>query len=433
MVKHPKDARMRVFMIVWFGQLISVIGSGLSSFALDIWVYQRTGSITQFALAALCSQLPNILMLPVAGALVDRWNRRFCIIISESGLCLSMLAIIFLLATGQLEVWHVYIASIVGSIFNAFQEPAYSATIPLLVPKQHLGRANGMARLGEAVARLFSPVLAGVLIVTIHLEGVIILDFATYIFSVITLLSVRFPKTTPADSELNASLLSEVVYGWKYITARPGLLGLETFQAVTNFFEEIFTLLIIPLVLSFASPATLGIVLSISAIGGLLGALIMSTYGGPPRLIYSLLGFELLAGLCIFVAGVQPSIPLFTVAAFLVCLGVPIVYGSGEAIWQKKVPQEVQGRVFATKQMIATSSQPLAYLLAGPLADRLFEPLMAKNGSLASSIGQIIGVGPGRGIGLLFTILGILIVLLTFAAYYYPRLRFVEDELPDQI
>lgn len=433
--KLLKDARMRVFIFIWFGQLVSTIGSGLSNFALDVWVYQRTGSVTQFALAALSSQLPYILMLPIAGTLVDRWNRRYCMIISDSGLALSILAVAILLVTGRLEVWHVYVASAVGSLFGAFQEPAYSASIPQLVPKEQLGRANGMSQLGESVARLLSPVLGGLLVITIRLEGVIIIDFVTFFFSLITLLSVRFPqvKTTHTEELSLNSMFSEVIYGWKYITARPGLFGLETYEAASNFMGEMFGVLIMPFVLSFASPATLGVILSISGVGALVGSIIMSTYGGPRRLIYSLLGFELLGGLCIFVAGIRPSVPLFTLAVFLAFLGIPIISGSGEAIWQKKVPPEVQGRVFATKEMISMSTQPLAYLLAGPLADRVFEPLMATNGALANTIGQIIGVGAGRGIALLYTILGILTMLLTVAVYHYPRVRFVEDELPDQI
>jgi MFS family permease len=356
-------------------------------------------------------------------------------IMSDSGLGLSILAIALLLTIGHLEVWHIYIAGAVGSIFSAFQGTAYSATIPLLVPKQHLARANGMVELGEAGARLISPVLGGALLVTIHLQGVIVIDFATFLFSLITLLFVRFPstKTTPALEAKKDSLLSEATIGWKYITSRPGLLGLEIYQAASNFVGEIFGLLIMPLVLSFTSPASLGIILSIVGAGALVGTLVMSTCGGPQRLIYSVLGFELLGGLSILVAGLRPSAPLFTVATFLAFLGVPIIYGCGQAIWQKKVPHELQGRVFATKQMIAMSSQPVAYLIAGPLADRVFEPLMAVNGPLASSIGQIIGVGPGRGIGLLFTVLGTFNILLTIVAYHYPRLRLIEDDLPDLI
>jgi MFS family permease len=145
------------------------------------------------------------------------------------------------------------------------------------------------------------------------------------------------------------------------------------------------------------------------------------------------LRFELLSGLCFLLIGLRPSAWLVAVGAFGAHLTIAIIYGSNQAIWQSKVPPNVQGRVFATQQMIAKSTTPLAYLAAGPIADKLFEPLLAFDGPLAGGIGQIIGVGPGRGIGLLFIVMGIIKVMATLGGYLYPRIRLVEDELPDAI
>jgi hypothetical protein len=292
-----------------------------------------------------------------------------------------------------------------------------------------------MIQLGEAVAQLISPVLGGLLLVTIQFQGVILLDFATFIFSLVTLLSVRLPeaKTTAAGEAGKDSLLREATYGWTYITARPGLLGLLIFFAASNFLVGIVEVLATPLVLSFTSATVLGIILSLGGTGMLVGALVMSTCGGPQQLIYGVLGFELLGGVCILVAGLRSSVPLFAAAVFLFFFSLPIINGCSQVIWQRKVTPDVQGRVFSVRRMIASSSLPLAYLVAGPLADQVFEPLMAPNGPLAESIGQLIGVGPGRGIGLLFIVMGTLTILLTLAAYQYPRLRLVETELPDAI
>jgi hypothetical protein len=119
--------------------------------------------------------------------------------------------------------------------------------------------------------------------------------------------------------------------------------------------------------------------------------------------------------------------------AFGAHLTIAIIKSSNQAIWQSKVAPDVQGRVFAIQQMIARSSAPLAYLLAGPLADRIFEPLLASDGLLSGSIGHIIGVGPGRGIGLLFIVMGVIKIGVSLTGYLYPRIRHVEDELPDAI
>lgn len=435
MAQHPTLLGMRVFILMWFGQLVSLIGSGLTGFALGVWVYQRTNSVTQFALISLSTALPFIVISPVAGALVDRWNRRWVMIFSDSGAGLSSLTIALLLATSKLETWHIYLVTAVSSTFSAFQWPAYTAATTLLVPKQHLGRASGMTQLGESIAQLISPVLGGVLLVTIQLQGIILLDFATFLFALVTLLSIRFPeiKTIPARETGKDSLQISAAYGWTYITARPGLLGLLIFFAASNFLVGVVSVLITPLVLSFTSAAVLGTILSCGGIGMLVGSLVISTCGVPQRLIYGVLGFELLGGLCILVAGLHTSVPLFAVSAFLFFFGLPITNACSQVIWQKKVAPDVQGRVFGIRRMITESSLPLAYLIAGPLVDQVFEPLMAPNGPLAGSIGQLIGVGPGRGIGLLFIVMGTLTMLATVVAYQYPRLRLVEIELPDAI
>ncbi|MUH00600.1 MFS transporter [Scytonema sp. UIC 10036] len=433
MVQQTNARNMAVFTLIWFGQLVSLIGSGLTSFALGIWVYQHTGSVTQFALIPLFASLPFIIISSIAGSFIDRWHRRLAMLLSDLGAGLSTGAIALMLFANQLEVWHVYLATAVSSICSAFQLPAYAASITLLVPKQHLCRANGLIYLGKSVAKVISPALAGILVVTMQIQGVILLDFATFLFALLTLLIVRFPKVkkTPCGTEAKDSLLREVVYGWTYITSRPGLLGLTIFLTTTNFLLGIVIVLATPLLLSFTSTAVLGTVLSIGGSGMVFGSLLMTIWGGPKRLINSVFIFMLLSGLCILVAGLRPDASLFTLAAFLFFFGMPIINGSIQTIFQKKVIPSVQGRVFALTGMIAESSLPLAYVIAGPLADQVFQPLLTADGPLAASLGKIIGIGTGRGIGLMFIVMGALTILATIVAFQYPPLRLVEEELPD--
>jgi MFS transporter, DHA3 family, macrolide efflux protein len=435
---HHSTPGMRIFIFIWLGQMVSLIGSALTSFALGIWVYQNTNSVTLLALILLSATLPSSLISPVAGLLVDRWQRRWVMIISDFGAGLSTLAIALLLFVGKLEAWHICLALAVSSGFSAFQVPAYSAATTLLVPKQYLDRASGMIQLGRGIAQMLSPILGGLLLVTIQLQGIILIDFLSFLFGVIPLLLVSFPEpkatnTNHPQTIRKSSPLQEVISGWNYITARPGLLGLLLFFTTSNLLVGAVEVLIRPLVLSFTSPAVLGIMTSAAGMGLLIGSLIISTRGGPQRLINSVIGFQLLGGFCILGAGLRASIPLITLAAFLFFLGWPIINACAQVIFQKKVALDVQGRVFAIRQMIADASFPLAYIVAGPLADKVFEPLMVANGSLAGSIGQIIGVGPGRGIGLMFIIMGAFTMLVAVAGYQYPRLRLVEDELPDVI
>jgi len=426
---------LRTFAVIWFGQLVSLAGSGLTGFALGVWVYQRTGSVTQFALISLFTTLPAIAFAPFAGALVDRWDRRWAMIFSDSGAALCTLSMALLLRMGRLQVWHIYIAMGLSAAFSAVQWPAYSAATALLVPKEHLGRAGGMVQLAEAVAQIVAPALAGALVGSIGVRGVIFIDFATFLFAVFTLLLSRVPRPTigPEARQRRGPILREAAYGWTYILARPGLVGLLAFFAVTNFSAGIVGVLFTPLVLGFAGAAVLGTLMSVGGIGFLAGSLAMSTWGGPKTRVYGILGCSLLQCMALFAAGLPLRVAILGVAVFVYFLSTPIINACSQAIWQTKTAPDVQGRVFAVRRMIAWSSLPLSYLVAGPLADKVFEPWMRVGGRLAGSVGRVIGTGPGRGIALLYIVLGVVALLASVAGFTNPRLRLVELELPDAV
>ncbi len=354
-------------------------------------------------------------------------------IFSDSGAAVCTLGIALLLMTGRLEVWHIYVLMALSSSFSAFQWPAYTAATTLLVPKKQLGRSSGMVQVSEAVAQILSPVIAGVLMGVIGIHGVILVDVATFLVALGTLLAVRVPRP-PATVEGKAargSLLHEASFGWTYIRARPGLLGLLFFFAATNFASGIVGVLFTPLVLSFATVDVLGLLMSIGGIGFLAGSLTLSAWGGPRRRIYGILGASTLSGVVLFAAGLPPRIWILGAAACLYFFSLPIINGCSQAIWQSKTAPDVQGRVFAVRRMIAWASLPLAYVAAGPLADRVFEPLLAEGGLLVGTVGRIIGVGKGRGIGLMFVVLGGMILLSVLAAWLHPRVRHVDTELAD--
>lgn len=423
----------RTFGLIWIGQLISLTGTSMTGFALGVWVYQSTGSATQFALIALFVTTPTVLISPIAGALVDRWDRRWAMILSDAGAGAGTLLIAVLLFADRLEIWHIYIAVGISSVFSAFQWPAYSAATTLLVPKENYGRASGMVQFSEAAAQIISPVVAGALVVSVGLRGVILIDVASFAFAVGTLLLVRIPRppTSTEGEEGKGSLLQEAAYGWNYIRARIGLLSLLIFFAITNFTAGIAVVLFQPMILELTTPAILGTIMSVSGMGMLIGGVTMSAWGGPKRKIYGVLIFELLVSLCLILAGLRPSIVLIGASAFVAFFGLPLINGSSQAIWQRKVAPDVQGRVFSIRRMIAMSAQPISFLIAGPLADRVFEPMLASDGLLADSIGQVIGVGPGRGMALMFILVGAVGIIAVGAGYLFPRLRLVELELPD--
>jgi DHA3 family macrolide efflux protein-like MFS transporter len=431
-LKQP-PRRFGSFVLIWFGQLISLVGSGLTSFALGVWVYQTTDSITLYTLVVLCAMAPNILLSPVTGALVDRWDRRWAMLLSDAGAGLSTLVIVLLLNSGHLTLWPIFLLTATSSAFSAFQWPAYAASTTLLVPKEQLGRANGMVQFAQAIGYIASPALAGYLVTTIQVQGVILIDFATFAFAVFTLLLIRIPRPESLAEETRESLLHDVVFGFRYLTKRPGLMGLLALFAFSNFLLGLVMALFTPMALSFTDADVLGVMTSIGTSGMLFGGGLMMAWGGPEPRIYGVLGCILLEGLALLVSGMRPSVFLVTAAVFGFFFFFAIDGASNDAIWQSKVAPGVQGRVFGMRSTIAMFSMIPAYGLAGPLADGVFEPLLAADGPLAQNIGHVIGTGEGRGIGLLFILTGALTMLAAVGGYTHPRIRRIEDELPDAV
>jgi MFS family permease len=427
---------MKTFFLIWAGQLVSLLGSGLTSFAFSVWIFQTTGNATPLALTALFSILPRVLLFPAAGTLADRWNRRWVMVLSDTGSALSTLAILFLFSLGSLQVWHIYLAALISGLFGSFQEPAYISSISLLVPKKHLTRASGMIQMSQGIESLLTPLLAGLLYGTIGLQGIIWIDFATFIFAVSTLLFVQIPQPV-VETEQGAGwkiILQDSVFGWKYLRMRPGLFGLLVYFALANFLLNISAILLSPLVLSFSTPEMLGVVQSALGLGMLAGSVIMSVWGGPQRRVLTVVLCLTMGGVGFAIAGLRPDPWLIGSGMFAALFFAPFGSGSAQAIFQIKVAPEVQGRVFAVRSLISRSMMPVAYLLSGPLADRVFEPLMQSGGPAEGTfLGALLQTGPGRGAGLMFVLSGVIMVIASAFAYSYSPIRNLEDELPDAL
>jgi MFS family permease len=426
---------MIIFILVAIGQIVSVTGSALTGFALGAWVYQETRSTTLFSLILLFTVLPSLVFAPLAGALVDRWDRKWVMIAADSGAALCTGLLILLIQAGELEIWHIYIIMGFNSIFRALQVPAYTASVSLLVPREELGRANGIMQLETTSSYLLSPILAGWLLEQIGIVGVMWIDLATFFFAVSIVLAVRIPMPAfiKKDTAARNSLWKDMALGWQFISARAGFLSLMVLFGLGNYANLMTDTLMPPMLLELSSATVLGSVISTGGLGMLVGTVLMSAWGGPKKRIYGVLIFKTLAGLAIMAIGLFRSIPLIALATFFYYLPFPLVNGSDQAIWQSKVPPEVQGRVFSIRRMLARSMIPLAYLTAGPLSDQVFKPLLRANGSLASTVGPFFGVGPSRGMGLLIFLMGLFIVVLTLSTALNPRVRNIEEDLPDAV
>jgi DHA3 family macrolide efflux protein-like MFS transporter len=341
-----------------------------------------------------------------------------------------MLALAGPCATGHLMVWHVYIAVGTSSLFNAFRTPAFAASIPLLARHDELPRVNGIAQSGNAAAEMIGPLLAGVMVTAMSLQAILLIDALSFLVSMAALIAANIPRSEAAAGHLREGLLREAVTGWRYVQERPGLVGLLAIHGSNNFVFSIARVVIAPLILSFSGPAGLGVQYAISGSGLLLGGIGVTLWGAPQKRIYGVLVFSLLAGICTAAHGIRPSFILIAVSGFLLFLMLPVIAASSSSIWQAKVPAGLQGRCFAIQRMTFYLSTVCGYFLAGPLARHVFEPMLQKGGLLSGSAGLIIGVGPERGLGLMFIALGIWMTLTAIIGFSAPAIRRI-DEMRD--
>lgn len=423
------------FTLVWIGQLISVLTTQMSGFALSIWIYERTNSATALGLSQVFFITPFLLISPIAGAMVDRYDRKWMMALSDLAAGVATLGVLVLQALGWLEVWHLYAAALLQGLGNAFQWPAYSAAITLMVPKEQLGRANGMMGLIEAGPAVIAPFAAGALLPLIGLTGVLTLDVATFVLAVSSLLIVIIPPppTSAVGAESRGSIWSESAFGFRYIFARPGLLGLQLVFFTGNLLFGMIGTLAQPFVLSRThnDAFTLGLVMAVGAGGAVAGGVLMSAWGGFKRRVHGIFGGWIVAAVGMLVVALGGGLVGWIVGSVITFSVGPIMNASSQAIWQSKVEPDVQGRVFSARRLISWFASPISPIIAGLLADRVLEPAMQTGGALTPLFGSWVGVGPGSGMAVLFIVIALLTIVVGLTGYAIPVIREVEVRLPD--
>lgn len=404
------------FRLLWLGQALALVGREMTWFALTLYAYQQTGLATTLALLGFFHFLPLILLSPLAGALVDRYPRKWAMLAADlgSGLATGLLLLAFLL--GQLQVWQLYLVSALTGALGSLHWPALSAALSAMLEKKDYARASGMMSLAESLAGVGAPILAAALLKPMGLGGIFALDLLGAGMAILTLLLLPIPNPK-APLRPPSSLLEEALFGFRFILAKPPLLGLQLMFFGMNFLATLAVTVLPAMVLAKTglSEAALALVRSASGLGGVAGGLFLSLWGGPRKRVHGVFLGMALSSLALALMGVVEGPRAWAVLAFLESFFIPLLNGSNQAIWQSKVPLEVQGKVFAARRMIAWFANPLAMLLSGPLADRVFAPRY----------------GPGEGIALMLLIFGGLGVVWGLSGYLFPKVREAETLLPD--
>ncbi|HRL12101.1 MAG TPA: MFS transporter [Aggregatilineales bacterium] len=429
---------MRAFSVIWVGQFLSLLGTGMTRFAITLWAWEMTGQATALALVGFFSFAPVIIMSPLAGALVDRWKRRrIVMMLSDGAAGVVTLMYIILSSTGSLELWHLYVGAAFVGTFESFQFPAYSAAITSMVDKSQYARTSAMMSLADSASGIIAPIAAAALYPLLKLNGILMIDFVTFLIALVTLLIVFIPQGNPsAHSEGRGSLLTESLYGFRYILARRSLLGLQLVFFFGNFLGSIAFTLSPAMILARTGndEVILAAVNTAFGVGGLLGGVALSAWGGPKRRIYGVLaGWMLGAIFGQLLFGLSQSPLLWIGTGLMATLTFPLVNASNQAIWMSKIPPHLQGRVFSVRRLIAQVTSPLAMLVAGPLADFVFEPMMSQPGPISNALAPLTGMGPGVGMGLIIALSGLLTVVVVIVSYSVRAVRNVEDIIPDHV
>lgn len=425
------------FVRVWFGQLISLLGSAMTRFALTIYVWQLTGEATPVVLIGVFAAVPAALVSLWAGVLVDQWDRKRTLLLADIGSAGATALLFLFMATGGAQLWQIYLAAAVGGICKTFQWLAFSSTLSSLVEKDQLNRANSMMSLAEYVAMVGAPLLAGVLIPLIGVQGILTLDIITFLIAVSTIFTTRIPNIRDEGhaAEVDAGgILRQITFGFRYIFSRRPLLALLVVLFLFGGVEALGFTLLAPMILarSGGSESTLGIVQAVMGVGGIVGGLLLTVWGGAKRRIYGvLIGIALTGIFGDALMGLGQGLVVWMVAGFALECFIPLAISSHRGIWQSKVAPAAQGRIFATLGFIVGFAEPIASIIAGTLADNVLEPAMRSESWLAATFGWLVGMGEGAGMALLFVFSGVLLGIISLVGLLVPMLRNLETLIPD--
>lgn len=405
----------------------------MTRFALTLWVWELTGSATVLALVVFFSQLPRIFVTIVAGLIVDRFNRKHLMMLGDSIAALSTISIGILYLTGSLQIWHLYLAASLSGGFGKVQSLAYQTSISSMVPQLQLTRANSMNSAVHFGSSIFGPAIAGILYPFTGLIGVLLVDLATFGVAIAILLAVQIPQPILHQSTELEPLLSKLTFGFREVWKQPSLRSLLLITVLFWFFHDLGAAIYNPMILARTggSAQILASTTTAAGIGGVTGAIVLTIWGGPgpQRRVHGMLSGFIGAGIAKIVFGWGQSFKVWVPAQFCSSLNFPLLGSSRTALWMEAIKPEIQGRVFAANSFVLESVTAIAALVAGPLADRVFEP-MVKSAATTWAIEPFLGVQPGAGIALLYVLTSLGLILVGVGGFYLPALHEVDNTMP---
>ncbi|WP_249435681.1 MFS transporter [Paenibacillus sp. Marseille-Q4541] len=415
------------FMVLWLGEWISSIGSGLTAFVLGVYVYQMTETASSVALVTLCAFLPSILLGPIGGVLADRFDRRLMMIVGDLFSAFGLIFILIAMFLGDPALWQICFGVTFSSVFVSLLEPAYKATITDLLTEEQFAKASGLVQLAGASKYLLSPVIAGILLSLMDVRSILMIDIATFFVTLLAVFVVKKNLHVIQKAKRKQTFIKDLKEGWNTLLASQGVLQLTMILSVVTFYMGFLQTLFTPMLLPYMDSKTLGTIMSLSAAGMLFGSLFIGIFNIKSNYIRVLaigLGF---AGMFFSMLGLTTNIYFISVTGFMFFASLPFINTSADVMIRKKIASEAQGRAWGIIGILSQLGYVAAYGLAGTLADSVFNPLLREGGLLAPTVVSMIGIGEGRGIGLLFILSGGFVVILSLLIPRFKSIRILDN------
>lgn len=427
-MKNKNNDLYSKFLIIWFGQFISIIGTGLTIFSLGVYVYQQTGTASSYVFILMCVFLPPFLLKPYGGILADRYDRRLMMIIGDLGASLGLLFIFFMMLKGDIELWEIYLGISVSSIFSAFQEPAYKALVTDLMPEAQYAKASGLMQLASSAQYLISPFLAGILLAIIDVKFIFLIDIVTLLIASSIVIWIRKSLGETKIEQAKQNFVAELKEGIQAFSNNGGVVNLVFTTMLILFFVGLLQSLFIPMLLNLTITKAVGISQSICASGALVGSLFIGLFGGKNKHVKTLSVSLFVSGIFFANLGLSTNIIYVTSAGFMFFATLPFINTSIEVLIRKNIDNSKQGRVWSIISMITYLGSIMAFAVAGFLADKIFNPLLESDGILVDTVGLVVGVGEARGIALMLIVSGLMISMIALLIRRNKKIKRLETE-----
>lgn len=421
---------MKNFYKLWLGELISNIGSGMTAFALSVYVYEKTGSVSYVSLITLLSFMPSIILSPIGGLLADRYDRRLLMIIGDLFSGLGLVYILWSIQAGEKSIVPIFIGITFSSIFTSLLEPSYRATLTDILEEENYAKASGLIQVAGSAKYLISPVIAGIVLSVADIRVILLLDIMTFITTCHMIFLVRKSINSEMKNYKKDSFKG-LLEGLFIIKENRGVYSLVIIMFFVCFFMGFIQILIRPMILALSSVKTAGMMESLCAVGLLIGSLWIGIAGIKKNYSKILAVACFFCGIFMSMTGVNENLAIIGISTFLFFSTLPFMNSCADILVRVSIPNELQGRVWGLISLITQMGTVVAYIISGVMADYVFEPMFDKNGTLVENIGIIIGTGKGRGIGFMLILSGMGMLIMAIVIWKNREISEVSEKCVD--